>query len=60
MCVGDPLRGSARIQLILDREVLFCRNIHQKGAKTGEHTIRPPLVEEVKARYAQQERARGF
>ena len=41
-------------------EVLFCRNIHQKDAKTGQHKIRPPLVEEVRARYAQQERATDF
>ena len=41
-------------------EVLFSRNIHQKDAKTGEHKIRPPLVEEVRARYAQQERAADF
>jgi len=41
-------------------EVLFCRMIRQKDAKTGEHWTRPPLVMEVRERYAKQGRASDF
>jgi hypothetical protein len=41
-------------------ETLFCRMIRQKDAKTGKFWTRPPLVVEVRERYAKQERASDF